>query len=91
MCWIDQQPTPEDITNNISHIPARAVLIQSRDGILTIQGVDDGSNIAVYNISGQMVGSTRANGNQASAAINIKKGEVAIIKIGEKSIKVVMQ
>ncbi len=91
LCWIDQQPTTEDITNNISHIPARAVLIQSRDGILTIQGVDDGSNIAVYNVSGQMVGSTKANGNQASFATNIKKGEVVIVKIGEKSVKVVMQ
>ena len=59
--------------------------------MLTIQGVDDGSQIAVYTISGQMVGSTKANGNQASLATNIKKGEVAIIKIGEKSVKVVMQ
>jgi hypothetical protein len=91
LCWIDQQPTTEGITNEISQIPAKAVLIQSQSGMLTIQGVDDGSQIAVYTISGQMVGSTKANGNQASLATNIKMGEVAIIKIGEKSVKVVMQ
>jgi hypothetical protein len=91
LCWIDQQPTTEGISNNISQIPARAMLIQSQDGLLTIQGVDDGSNLAVYNVSGQMVGSTKANGNQASFATNIKKGEVVIVKIGEKSVKVVMQ
>ena len=91
LCWIDQQPTTEGITNDISQIPAKAVLIQSQSGMLTIQGVDDGSQIAVYTISGQMVGSTKANGNQASLATNIKKGEVAIVKIGEKSVKVVMQ
>ena len=91
LCWIDQLPTTEGITNEISQIPAKAVLIQSQGGMLTIQGVDDGSSIAVYTISGQMVGSTKANGNQASLATNIKKGEVAIIKIGEKTVKVVMQ
>ncbi len=91
LCWIDQQPTTEGITNEISQIPAKAVLIQSQGGMLTIQGVDDGSSIAVYTVSGQKVGSTKAHGNQASLATNIKKGEVAIIKIGEKSVKVVMQ
>lgn len=91
LCWIDQQPITEGITNNISQIPAKAVLIQSQSGMLTIQGVDDGSTIAVYTVSGQKVGSIKAHGNQASLATNIKKGEVAIIKIGEKSVKVVMQ
>lgn len=91
LCWIDQQPAMEGISNDISQIPARAVLIQSQGGMLTIQGVEDGANIAVYTVSGQIVGLTKANGNHASFATNIKKGEVAIIKIGEKSVKVVMQ
>jgi len=81
----------EGITNDISHILAKAIMIHSEDGILTIQGVDEGSTVAVYSVSGQLVGSTKANGNQVSLATNIKKGEVAIIKIGEKSVKVVMQ
>ena len=91
LCWIDQQPTTEGITNDISQIRAKAVLIQGQGGMLTIQGVDDGSYIAVYTASGRMVDSTKANGPQTSLATNIKKGEVAIIKIGEKSVKVMMQ
>jgi hypothetical protein len=38
-----------------------------------------------------MVGSSKAMGNQASVFTNMKKGEIAIIKIGDKSVKVVMQ
>lgn len=91
LCWIDQQPKTEGITNGISQILARAIMIQSEDGILTIQGVDEGTTVAVYNVSGLMVGSTKANSNQVSLATNIKKGEVAIIKIGENSVKVLMQ
>ena len=91
LCWIEQQPMMEGVTNNISQIPAKAMLIHCQGGMLTIYGVDEGSDIAVYTVSGQMVGSIRANGNQAVLTTNIKKGEVAIIKIGEKSVKVVMQ
>ena len=91
LCWIDKEPTTEGITDGVAQIPSKAVLIQSEGGILTIQGADDGADIVVYTVSGQMVGSTKGNGNQASLFTNIKKGEVAIIKIGEKSVKVVMQ
>ena len=51
----------------------------------------EGTNIAIYSVSGQAVGSTKASGNEATLATNIKKGEVVIIKIGDKSVKVVMK
>ena len=90
LCWIDQQPKTEGITNGIANIPAQAVLIQSEGGSIKVQGVDEGANIVVYAVSGQMVGSTKAISNQASLDTNIKKGEIVIIKIGEKSVKMVM-
>ena len=90
LCWIDQMPEADGIINDISQIPAKALLIQSENGILSIQGADDGSDITVYTVSGQMVGAKKANNNNVSLATNLKKGEVAIIKIGEKSVKVVM-
>ena len=90
LCWIDASPKTEGITNGIANIPANAVLIQSEGGSIHVQGVDEGANIVVYTVSGQMVGSTKAISNQASLYTNIKKGEIAIIKIGEKSVKMVM-
>ena len=81
----------EELTNDISQIPSRSMQIQSQDGIITVSGVDHGSKISVYDASGKMVGSTKVKDNQASLATNIKKGEVAIIKIGEKTMKIVMQ
>ena len=91
LCWIDQQPTMEGVVNDISQVPAKAVMIQSQNGVLNIQGIDNDSFISVYSISGQMVGSAKAVGNQASLATSIKKGEVAIVRIGDKSVKIVMQ
>ena len=80
-----------DITSNIPQISADAVRIQSKDGIFTILGVDKGKDIVVYTVSGQIAGSAKGNGNQVSLITNIKKGEIAIVKIGEKILKTVMQ
>ena len=91
LCWIDVDPKTEGIANGVAHLPANPVLIQTHDGLLAISGVNDGTEIAIYSLSGQMVASTKANGNQLSVPTNLKRGEVAIIKIGEKTVKVVMQ
>ncbi len=91
LCWIDVDPKTEGIENSIANVRANPVLIQSNEGVLNISGIDDGTDVVVYSVSGQMVGATKAKANQASVFTNIKKGEIAIVKIGDKSIKVVMQ
>ena len=90
LCWINVEPETEGISG-VAEIRANPVMIQGNDGVVNISGVDDSTSIAVYTVSGQLVGITKANGNQASLSTNIKKGEIAIIKIGEKSVKCLMQ
>jgi len=51
LCWIDQQPKTEGITNGIANIPANAVLIQSEGGSIKVQGVDEGTQVNVYGIN----------------------------------------
>ena len=91
LCWIDVDPKTEGIENSIASVRAKAVLIQGNDGVLSISGVDDSTNISVYSVSGQIIGSAMSSGNQTSLVTNLRKGEIAIVKIGEKSVKVVMQ
>ena len=38
-----------------------------------------------------MLGHAKVFGNKASLDTSLKKGEIAIVKIGDKSVKVVMQ
>lgn len=91
LCWVDVSPKTEGIGTSIANVRANPVLIQSNGGVLNISGINDGADIVVYSVSGQMVGSSKAMGNQASVFTNMKKGEIAIVKIGDKSVKVVMQ
>lgn len=91
LCWIDVDPKTEGIENSIANIRANPVLIQSNGGVLNISGIDDGTDVVAYSVSGQMVGTSKTSGNQATVFTNIQKGEIVIVKIGDKSVKVVMQ
>ena len=91
LCWIDQQPKTEGITNGIANIPAQAVLIQSEGGSIKVQGVDEGTQVNVYSINGTQAGSAISQNGQAVVATNLQAGSVAIVKIGQKSIKVVIK
>lgn len=91
LCWIDTDPKTEGIENGVAQVRANAVLIQSHDGTLNIAGVADGTDIAVYSTSGQMVGSAKAHGTTSTITTTLRSGNVAIIRIGDKSVKVVMQ
>ena len=91
LCWIDQQPKTEGITNGIANIPAQAVLIQSEGGSIKVQGVDEGTQVNVYGINGTQAGSAISQNGQAVVATNLQAGSVAIVKIGQKSIKVAMK
>ena len=79
------------ITNGIANIPAQAVLIQSEGGSIKVQGVDEGTQVNVYSINGTQAGSAISQNGQAVVATNLQAGSVAIVKIGQKSIKVAMK
>ena len=91
LCWIDAEPQSEGIDNGISQVRANAILIQSFKGTLTISGAIDGTSISVYNTSGVMVGSAKAFSTQTSIVTGIRNSEIAIVKIGDKAVKVMMK
>jgi len=91
LCWIDANPSTEGLSNNVTSIPAHAILIQNNGDVLNIQGAEDGSEISVYNVSGQLVGSGIASTEMTHINTSLRCGEVGIVKIGDKVVKVVMK
>jgi hypothetical protein len=89
LCWIDKEPVI-DVTV-ISQVPAQAVLIQSEGGLLTVQGLDDGTEVSVYGVNGTEAGAAISRKGQAQVNTHLSPGSVAIVKIGEKSVKVVIK
>ena len=81
----------EEIGIDEAVISSRPVLISSNDGTLTIQGAEAGCMITVYDLSGRKLSVVKANGATTSIATTLKKGDTAIVRVGEKSVKVLMQ
>ena len=93
LCWIDQQPVTEGVINEdaIMEVKALPILIQAQGGIITLQGLTDGTPIAIYGVDGKKYGTTVSDRDFASVATSLRPGSVAIIKIGEKTVRVLMK
>ena len=79
------------VETDVTQLQAKAVLIQGRNGIVTIEGAEAGTPVAVYNLSGQMVATANTNDGQTTIATPLRRGDIAIIKIGDRAVKARMQ
>ena len=78
-------------TEGLSRCVTNAVLIQSEGGNIKVQGVDEGTQVNVYGINGTQAGSAISQSGAATINTNLQPGSIAIVKIGQKSVKVVMK
>lgn len=90
--WNGQgNPPDNNQENSIATIRGNAIFIKSYDGIINVSGADDGETVSIYTTAGIMVGKDIVHGGNSSISTNIRSGEIAIIRIGNNSVKVVMQ
>ena len=87
LCWIDKEPVINTDISNAAEFAAKAVLIQSEGGTLTIQGADDGTPVSIYNSAGIQAGSAVSKNGVATVSTSMHSGSIAIIKIGNRSVK----
>jgi hypothetical protein len=91
LCWIDVVPGAGDITTQVAEVRATPVLITGNGGMLTLTGVSSGTLINVYDLSGKLVGSAHATEGATHISTTLSSGAVAIVKIGAKSVKVMIK
>ena len=91
LCWIETEPKSEELPDGVTELKAYPVLIQSKDGQITIQGVADKAKVEVYTIGGVEAGNGIATNGTVTINTSMSSGEIAIVKIGEKSVKIVVK
>ena len=91
LCWIDVDPKTEGITNITANVRALPLLIQTNGNCLTVSGANDGTSITVYSINGTEAGSAISQNGAATIPTTLQSGSAAIVKVGNKSIKLVMK
>ena len=50
-----------------------------------------GEEVSIYNLSGQKVGSVRAVSESTEISTSLQAGDVGIVKIGSKAVKVAIK
>ena len=86
LCWIDVEPEQEGITNAVGAVKAQSVLVQRTAGGITVEGAATGTPIAVYDLSGKLLGSALA----ADGVTRVEFGgreRLVVVRIGERSLK----
>ena len=91
LCWIETEPKSEELPDGVTELKAYPVLIQSKDGQITVQGVADKAKVEVYTIGGVEAGNGIATNGTVTINTSMNSGEIAIVKIGGKSVKVVVK
>ena len=94
LCWIDAEPWAEgtkEAEDNVTEVKAMPVLIQAEGNIISVQGAVEGTEISVYNTAGIKLNSAIANNGITKLNTTLPSGSTAIVKIGEKSVKVVVK
>ena len=77
--------------NGIANVESLPVLVPGEGGTLQVSGVRQGSPIYVYDISGRLVSYAQASSDITTVRTTLRSGDVGIVKIGGKTVKVVMR
>ena len=90
LVWTDAVFTETTPSTSSAKAVAESIpmLISSQNGTITVRGEQDGLPLTVYSADGKMLGSATIKNGQASIATNLQRGEIAIVKVGKRSVKI---
>ncbi len=95
LCWIEVDPQKEGISEETAteakQLQAMPVLIQAEDGQFCVEGAPEGTKVVVYDAGGVELGAAVSRGGKTLVPARVPQGSIAIVKIGEKAVKISMK
>ena len=91
LCWLDVNPQNGGIVTGTTRLQALPVLIRTASGTISMEGLNNDTAVSVFDVNGRLQGSAVASGNTATISTTLTTGSIAIVKIGEKAVKVMMK
>ncbi len=85
------ETAPDDPTSAKAMQIDTPVLISTNNGAITVKGELDGQAVTVYSAEGKLLGSDSISGGQATINTTLEAGSIAIVKIGQRAVKVMMK
>ena len=90
LCWIECGCNGNSNGINNIDVSSKSAFITSNNGVITVDCSLEGETVAVYTTNGTAVGTAVIANGSATIQSGLSKGSVAIVKIGNKSVKVVV-
>ena len=92
LVWTDAVFTETTPSTSSAKAIAESIpmLISAQNGTITVRGEQNGHPLTVYTADGKLLGSATMKDGQASISTNLQRGEIAIVKVGSKSVKIIM-
>jgi hypothetical protein len=78
----------EKIDDAISHAQASRIKVQGHQGIISITGTTDGTDISLYTTDGTLV--TRETAEDDITHLTVPTGQVYIVKVADTVVKIGM-
>lgn len=90
LCWMETEPVDEVATGTVG-IAAVPVLVKSRGGVITVEGIGNNAEVKVFTADGMLVGSAVAVDHTATVKTSLRPGTVAVVDLGRKAVKIVVK
>lgn len=89
--WKDFRFIEEMETTHLTQMKTTPVRIQMENGEIRVSGAEDGKRIAVFDANGMEIGTAISQGGQVNIPSPLPQGSIAIVKIGERSVKLAVK
>ena len=94
LVWMDAiftETTPETPTSAKAVKESIPVLISAKGGNISVKCEADGQEVNVYTIDGLSLGTATVKNGEALISTSIPSGDIAVVKVGGRSVKVIMR
>ena len=78
-------------SSGFGYVSSGKTMVKYDDGQLTVEGIDDGQTVSIYSLNGEKYGSYVGKNGAVRIKTCIQPGSVVVVKIGEKSVKVIIK
>jgi hypothetical protein len=78
-------------SSGIGQVSTIETLVKYDGDQLTIEGIDNGLTVELYSLNGEKLGSAIGKNGAARIDTNVRPGSIVVVKMGEKSVKVIVK
>ena len=79
------------IATYIAKIPGSSVVLRSKNGEITVEGLTDGQRVSIHTYGGMLIGTATTVDGKATINTSLTPGSIVIVKVGNKTVKYVVR